>query len=319
MIFMGKPKFSRKKYETPSHPWQEDRIKAENELVKKYGLKNKREVWKAETHLRKYRGQARELLARVTSGDIQSKKESDQLLLYLNRMNILPANSTLDDVLALETESILSRRLQTLIYLKGLANTPDQSRQLISHGHIAIGDRRVTVPGYMVEKDEEGDIGYTKDSPLNDIMHPARPRADFKSIPISREPQSKEMKDIKSERPIEKQPKVEKPKQPENEIQKKEIPSEPEKIETKPVEKPTKDDKKVIEENKLVNEKPISKDVELKKQEKPSIETSETQKDDTKTKEPQKIEDKSKEDSQEKIDKNKTVVNKSDKDKEGED
>ena len=42
---MGKPKFSRKKYETPSHPWQEDRIKKENELIKKYGLKNKREIW----------------------------------------------------------------------------------------------------------------------------------------------------------------------------------------------------------------------------------------------------------------------------------
>ena len=135
---MGKPKFSRKKYETPSHPWQEDRIKAENELMKKYGLKNKREIWKAETRLRKFRGQARELLAKVGTSDTQSKKESDQLLMYLNRMNILPQNSTLDDVLALETESILSRRLQTLTYLKGLANTPDQARQLISHGHIEI-------------------------------------------------------------------------------------------------------------------------------------------------------------------------------------
>ena len=41
---MGKPKFSRKKYETPSHPWEEDRIKLENELIKKYGLKNKSEA-----------------------------------------------------------------------------------------------------------------------------------------------------------------------------------------------------------------------------------------------------------------------------------
>ena len=106
---MGKPKFSRKQYVTPSHPWQEDRIKAENELIKKYGLKNKREVWKAQTRLRKYRGQARELLAKVRTGEIQSKKESDQLLMHLNRMSILPPNSTLDDVLALETESILSR------------------------------------------------------------------------------------------------------------------------------------------------------------------------------------------------------------------
>jgi len=313
---MGKPKFSRKKYETPSHPWQEDRINAENELVKKYGLKNKREVWKAQTHLRKYRGQARELLAKVTGGDIQSKKESDQLLLYLNRMNILPANSTLDDVLALETESILSRRLQTLIYLKGLANTPNQSRQLISHGHIAIGDRRVTVPGYMVEKNEEGEIGYTKDSPLNDIMHPARPRADFKSIPISREPKSKEIKDIKSEKPIEKQPKEEKPSS-EKEIQKKEIPSEPIQKVEKPEDSSTKEDKKIIEQKKPVDEKPIIKDDESKKEEKSKIEIPKTQKDETKDKEPQKIEDKPKEDSKEKIEKNKNVVKKTD--KEGED
>jgi small subunit ribosomal protein S4 len=179
---MGKPKFSRKKYETPSHPWQEDRIKAENELVKKYGLKNKREVWKARTKLSKFRGQARELLVKVKSEDAQGKKESEQLLVFLNRLNILPTNSSLDDVLALDIESILARRLQTLSYLKGFANTPDQSRQLIIHGHIAIGNRRVTIPGYLVTKDEEEQIGYTKDSPLNDAMHPARPKADFKSI-----------------------------------------------------------------------------------------------------------------------------------------
>lgn len=201
---MGKPKFSRKKYETPSHPWQEDRIKAENELVKKYGLKNKREIWKARTKLRNYRGQARELRASVGRADVQSKKETDQLLIYLNRMNILPPNSKIDDVLALGIDSILSRRLQTLTYLKGLASTPNQARQLISHGHILIGDRRVTVPGYMVTKDEEGEIGYTPDSPLNDLMHPARPRADFKSIPIKKEVKPKELKEkIKDKKSVE--------------------------------------------------------------------------------------------------------------------
>ena len=206
---MGKPKFSRKKYETPSHPWQEDRIKAENELVKKYGLKNKREVWKARTKLRSYRGQARELLAKVKGEDVQGKKESEQLLVHLNRLNILPQNSSLDDVLALDIESILSRRLQTLSYLKGLANTPDQARQLIIHGHICIGDRRVTIPGYMVTKDEEGEIGYTKDSPLNDAMHPARPRADFKSIPIIKKTKQEEVKkEEKQGEKIEKSPEL---------------------------------------------------------------------------------------------------------------
>lgn len=80
MIFMGKPKFSRKKYDTPSHPWQEQRIHSENELVRKYGLKNKREIWKAETALRKYRGQARELLAKVGADDPQEKKGSKSII-----------------------------------------------------------------------------------------------------------------------------------------------------------------------------------------------------------------------------------------------
>jgi small subunit ribosomal protein S4 len=189
---MGKPKFSRKKYETPSHPWQEDRIKLENEFIKKYGLKNKKEIWKAETRLKKYRTQAREILAKVETGDPQITKESRQLLMHLDSLNILPPNSTLDDVLALNTESILARRLQTLTYLKGLANTPDHARQLISHGHIAIGERRVTVPSYMVTRNEEGEIGYTSDSPLNDTMHPARPRADFKSMGFTKPSQLKE-------------------------------------------------------------------------------------------------------------------------------
>ena len=199
---MGKPKFSRKKYETPSHPWQEDRIKEENELIKKYGLKNKREIWKAETRLRRYRSQARELLAKIGTGDVQSKKESDQLLMHLSRMNILPDNSTLDDVLALNTEDILSRKLQTLTYLKGLASTPSQARQLIAHGHIAISGRKVTVPGYMVTKEEESEIGYTSDSPLNDPVHPARPHADFKSFSFKKE-EVKPSKKPAEEKPIE--------------------------------------------------------------------------------------------------------------------
>lgn len=207
---MGKPKFSRKKYETPSHPWQEDRIKEENELIKKYGLKNKREVWKAETVLRKYRGQARELLAKIGGGEPQTKKESDQLVMHLTRLNILPPNSTLDDVLALETESVLSRRLQTLTYLKGLANTPMHARQLISHGHIAIAGRKTTVPGYMVTKDEESKIGYVADSPLNDLLHPARPRADFKGVPLKKEEETEKPKEEKLVEKIEeKEEKVE--------------------------------------------------------------------------------------------------------------
>jgi small subunit ribosomal protein S4 len=203
---MGKPKFSRKKYEKPSHPWQADRINQENELVKKYGLKNKREIWKAQTRLRKYRGQARELLAKVQTGDIQSKKESSQLLIHLNSLSILPANSTLDDVLALDTESILGRRLQTLTYLKGFSSTPNQARQLITHGHILVGDHKVTIPGYMITKDEESEIGYTPASPLNDITHPARPKTEFKSMPVKKEIITEKKEEIKEDKKPQEEP-----------------------------------------------------------------------------------------------------------------
>jgi len=175
---MSSQKFPRKKYETPLHPWKETRIKSERELMKKYGLKNHKEVWKAKTYLGKHREQARELLAKLGTATPQAKKESDQLLLHLTRMGIIGMGASLDDVLALETESVLSRRLQTLVYLKGFSSTAYQARQLISHGHIAVSGKKVTIPGYMVTKDEEGQIQYTIRSPLNELSHPARPKGD---------------------------------------------------------------------------------------------------------------------------------------------
>ena len=174
---MGDPRRLRKKYETPPHPWQEDRIKYENELIEKFGLKNKREIWKAQTTLRKYRAQARFLLPRANS--VKHQKDVKQLLEHLVRMNILKPGSSLSDILSLTVEDVLSRRLQTLVYLKGLASTPKQARQFIVHGHIAIAGRKVTVPSYMVKVEEEGEIGYAPDSPLNDETHPARPPADM--------------------------------------------------------------------------------------------------------------------------------------------
>lgn len=175
---MSSPKFPRKTYETPLHPWKESRIKAEREIIKKYGLKNHVEVWKAKTYLGKNRHHARELLAKVGTPTPQIKKESDQLLGHLTHMGILPLGCTLDDVLALDIDTILNRRLQTLVYLKGFSSTPHQARQLINHGHIAIGEHKVTIPGYMVPKKEEGTIQYTMKSPLNELSHPARPKVE---------------------------------------------------------------------------------------------------------------------------------------------
>lgn len=175
---MGDPKLSRRKYDTPSHPWQGSRIKEENALLKKYGLKNKRELWKAQSLLRNYRRQGRDLLARLRYGDLQAQKEMKALLKKLANLGFLSENATIDDVLALDLERILERRLQTLVYFKGLAYTPKQARQLIVHGHTVVNDRKVTVPGYLVKKHEEGSITYNPYSPLASEMHPARPTAE---------------------------------------------------------------------------------------------------------------------------------------------
>jgi len=172
---LGDPKFSRAKFERPSHPWEADRIKAENELLKKYGLKNKKELWRSQYVLRRFRQRARELQARVRQKDKQAEKEREQLLRRLGRLGLLPLDgTTLDDVLALDVEAILSRRLQTLTFLKGLAFTPRQARQFIVHGHVSVGGRRVTIPGLLVSRTEENVITYDERSAISSDLHPVR-------------------------------------------------------------------------------------------------------------------------------------------------
>ncbi len=181
---MGDPKFSRARYERPSHPWEGERIKAENELLKKYGLKNKKELWRSQYTLRRFRQRARELQASVRTGDQQAEKEREQLLRRLGRLGLLPLEgTTLDDVLSLDVEALLSRRLQTLTFLKGLAFTPRQARQFIVHGHVSVQGRRVTIPGYLVNRTEENGIIYDERSPIANELHPARPGSQMPAPP----------------------------------------------------------------------------------------------------------------------------------------
>ena len=173
---MGDPKFSRKKFEKPSHPWQEERIREENDYIRHYALKNKKEFWKARSILKNIRAQARNLQARLRYGEKQASEEMDDLLEKLTDKGYLKGQDhTLNDVLNLGVENILNRRLQTLVYHKGLAHSPKQARQFIIHGHIAVNGRRVTVPSYIVNKEEETTIQYYPNSPLSDELHPERP------------------------------------------------------------------------------------------------------------------------------------------------
>ena len=170
---MGDPKFPSKHYDTPSHPWQKVRIEQESGLIHQYGLKNKKEIWRANTKVREMRRQARKLTA--NSNDVQSQKERDLLLAKLNRLGMIEQNSGLEDILRMSPENILDRRLQTQVYLQGLASTVKQSRQLIIHGHIAIDGAVTRVPGMLVTKLQEKNITYSSTSALNSDLHPVRP------------------------------------------------------------------------------------------------------------------------------------------------
>jgi small subunit ribosomal protein S4 len=174
---MGDPRSPKKSYKTPSHPWEGDRIEAEKELTKKYGLRNKREIWKAQAKLEGYRRQSMNLTARLRGGDAQTAKERQWLLVKMQRLGFLEDTADLTDILTLSVEHVLNRRLQTIVYLKGLASSPKQARQIITHGHVAIRGKRITVPGYMISVEEEHHITYYPYSPLADELHPVRPQA----------------------------------------------------------------------------------------------------------------------------------------------
>ncbi len=168
---MGDPKKQRRKFETPRFPWRTDVLETELKLLGQYGLRNKREIWRHKTLLSKYRGIARSLLSMSVE---ERRKPEKQLLDRLHRLGILPETSVLDDVLVLSLEDILERRLQTLVFQKGLAKSIHQARQLITHGHVAIAGRRVSSPSYLVLKEEEAKITYAPTSPLSPPSQPLR-------------------------------------------------------------------------------------------------------------------------------------------------
>ncbi len=161
---MGDPKRPRKTWEGPKHPWIKERLERERELLGRYGLRNKKELWKAETLARKFRHRARALLGLPP----EARREAAKALLEkLYKMGIIDdPNADVDIVLSITAEDILERRLQTIVYKKGLAKSIYQARQLIVHGHIAIAGRRVTSPGYLVSREEERLIDYSPGSPF---------------------------------------------------------------------------------------------------------------------------------------------------------
>ena len=152
---MGDPRKAKKLYRRPRMIWTTDQLNAELYIMGSYGLRNKRELWKAQTEVARIRNQARALLA--LSAEARAEKEK-RLLNFLNRLGLAKEGATLDDILNLKIEDLLERRLQTIVMKKSGIKSPYQARQLVSHRHVSIGNRKVNIPGYLVRTEEEPQI-----------------------------------------------------------------------------------------------------------------------------------------------------------------
>ena len=173
---MGDPKTPRRVWKKPKRPLNYNLMMDELKTLGTFGLKTKRELWKARTNLSKLRHQARSLLA--LRQEIRKEKEP-VLINSLSKIGLVDKNSTLDAVLNLQVIDLLSRRLQTIVQRKLYFKTPYHARQAIVHGHIMIGDRIVTIPSYVVKIDEEPKIHLIPESSFNQTL--SKPESDLGS------------------------------------------------------------------------------------------------------------------------------------------
>ena len=167
MNLLGDPKLPRRIWRKPKRPLNYDLKMEELKTLGTFGLKTKRELWKAHTELSRVRNQARSLLA--LGREVRQEKEPI-LMRSLSRIGLVAESASLDDVLNLQVTDLLARRLQTIVMKNLEFKTPYQARQAVVHGHIMIGDRIVTIPSYTVDVNEEKDIKFIENSSFKKIL-----------------------------------------------------------------------------------------------------------------------------------------------------
>jgi small subunit ribosomal protein S4 len=135
----------RKNFNRPRKIYDSLRIEQENQIKKQYGLKNKKEIWKAKYQIDNIREKAKKVLTK-------EYEEQKHLIEKLKEKGFVVEK--IADILALNEEDWLKRRLQTIVFKKYKIQ-PKQARQLITHRHVLVNGGIVTIPGYIVKKEEE--------------------------------------------------------------------------------------------------------------------------------------------------------------------
>ena len=168
---MGDPKKLRKKYSTPVHPWNKGDIDRAKELRKEYGLSIRKEILIADSFLKKYKDIAKRLIADTSKQGIIEKK---QMMDKLSRLGLISAAAELDEVLSLTIRDVLNRRIQSIVYRKGLSRSMKQARQFIVHRHVTLDGKDITSPGSLLSVEEESKLRFKDKSALFDENHPER-------------------------------------------------------------------------------------------------------------------------------------------------
>lgn len=139
----------KKKFSRPRKPFEITRIKNEDGLIKEFGLKNKKEIWKTLANVNYFRGRAKALA---------KSSNEDQQVLFKKLQAIGLKVSTIAEVLDLKIEDLLNRRLPTVLSKNGFANTPRQARQFVTHKKVLVNNQIVNSPSYLVPVSYENSI-----------------------------------------------------------------------------------------------------------------------------------------------------------------
>ncbi|MEK6852276.1 MAG: 30S ribosomal protein S4 [Nanoarchaeota archaeon] len=146
---MGDTRRLKKKYAKPKKLWNKVQIEEERKIIKKYGLKNKMEIWRAISHVGKIRAQAKKLIT-------QSPEAQEKFLEKLEKQGLIKSKN-IETVLEMKTEDILARRLQTIV-TKKFNLRPLQARQAITHGKVLVETKKINKPSYFVDLNIEKNI-----------------------------------------------------------------------------------------------------------------------------------------------------------------
>ncbi len=218
-----------KSYSKPRRPFDKARIDEEAEIKTEFGLKNKKEIWKADAKINKIREKAKKLISATET----EQKE------FFNRLNKVGLKvDSIAEVLSLDKKDFLNRRLQTVLVNKKLATTSKQARQFITHKKVLVDGKALDSPSYVVPVNLEGKIklkakkkkAVKKEQP---VEKPAE-KVPKEETPVEEVSQEKPIEQPKEEKPVEevKEEKAEK-KVEEKSVEQPEAPKE----EVKPEEK----------------------------------------------------------------------------------